>query len=247
VEAALRLAFVTMNREYHKAYSQELHRDMEALVFGHAGTRLIVFPTSMGRFFEYEDRGMIGVLAPKIERGELQVFCPDAVDTESWYNKGVHPRVRVLRHLQYERYILHEFLPFVRWKNQASQLAVTGCSFGGYHAVNFSLKHPDVVTHCVSMSGAFDIHQFLDGFYDNDCYFNNPPDFIPNLGDDWFLSRYRQMKIVLASADWDICLDQNIKLSAVLNGKAIPHWLDVWNDNSKHDWPLWLRMAGKYF
>ena len=73
-----------MNREYHKAYSQELNRDMEALVYGHAGTPLLVFPTSMGRFFEYEDRGMIGTLAPKIERGELQVFCPDAVDTESW-------------------------------------------------------------------------------------------------------------------------------------------------------------------
>jgi esterase/lipase superfamily enzyme len=236
-----------MNREYHKGYSQELHRDMEALVFGHAGTPLLVFPTSMGKFFEYEDRGMIGTLAPKIERGELQVFCPDAVDTESWYNKGVHPRVRVMRHLQYERYLLHEFLPFLRWKNPARQLGVTGCSFGGYHCVNFALKHPDVVTHCVSMSGAFDIHQFLDGYYDDDCYFNNPPDFVPNLSDDWFLSRYRQMKIVLGSADWDICLDQNVKLSAALNGKAIPHWLDIWNDNSKHDWPLWLRMAGKYF
>ncbi len=42
---------------------QELHRDMEMLVFGHAGMPLVVFPTSMGRFFEYEDRGMIGVLA----------------------------------------------------------------------------------------------------------------------------------------------------------------------------------------
>ena len=108
-----------MNREYHKAYSQELHRDMETLVFGHAGIPLMVFPTSMGKFFEYEDRGMIGVLAPKIERGELQIFCPDAVDTESWYNRGVHPRVRVARHLQYERYLLYEFLPFLRWKNQA--------------------------------------------------------------------------------------------------------------------------------
>src|ERR1700746_157110 len=134
---------LSMNREYHKAYSQELHRDMEALVFGHAGMPLMVFPTSMGRFFEYEDRGVIGVLAPQIERGELQVFCPDSVDTESWYNKGVHPRVRVLRHLQYERYILHEFLHFLRWKNQSGQLAVTGCSFGGYHAVNFALKHTD--------------------------------------------------------------------------------------------------------
>ena len=147
-------------------------------------------------------------------RGELQVFCPDAVDTESWYNKGVHPRVRVLRHLQYERYILHELLPFLRWKNNAPQLAVTGCSFGGYHAMNFSLKHPDMVTHCVSMSGAFDIHQFLDGYYDDDCYFNCPPDYLPNMSDDWFLSRYRKMNIVLGSGDWDMCLDQNVKFSA---------------------------------
>ena len=236
-----------MNREYKNAYSHELHRDVELLVFGHAGSPLLVFPTSMGRFFEYEDRGVIGVLSPKIERGELQVFCPDSVDTESWYNKSLHPRVRVLRHLQYERYILHELLPFLRWKNQSSQLAVTGCSFGGYHAVNFSLKHPDVVTHCVSMSGAYDIHQFLDGYYDDDCYFNCPPDFLPNQNDDWFLSRYRQMKIVLGSADWDMCLDQNVKLSAMLNAKAVPNWLDVWGDNSQHDWPLWLKMAGKYF
>ena len=107
-----------MNREYHKAYSHELHRDMEALVYGHSGPPVVVFPSSQGRFFEYEDAGMIRTLAPKLEAGQLQVFCPDSVDGESWYNKSVHPRVRVMRHLQYERYILHEFLPFVRWKNQ---------------------------------------------------------------------------------------------------------------------------------
>src|SRR5260370_25704864 len=136
-----------MNREYKNAYSHELHRDVELLVFGHAGSPLLVFPTSMGRFFEYEDRGVIGVLSPKIERGGWQVFCPDSVDTESWYNKSVHPRVRMLRHLQYERYILHELLPFLRWKNQFSQLAVTGGGFGGYHPVNFSFKHPLLLPH----------------------------------------------------------------------------------------------------
>ncbi len=236
-----------MNREYHKAYSQELHRQMETLVFGHGGAALLVFPTSQGRFFEYEDRGMIGALAPKIERGELQVFCPDSVDSESWYNKGVHPRVRVLRHLQYERYILHELLPFVRRKNEAGQLAVTGCSFGGYHAVNFSFKHPDVVTACVSMSGAFDIHQFLDGYYDDDCYFNCPPDYLPNMDDEWFLSRYRKMKIVLATGEWDMCMDQNVKLGQILDSKGIEHWLDIWGDHAQHDWPWWQRMAVKYF
>jgi esterase/lipase superfamily enzyme len=236
-----------MNREYHKSYSHELGRDMEMLVFGHAGLPLVVFPTSMGRFYEYEDRGMMGVLGGKLDSGELQIFCPDSVDTESWYNKQVHPRVRVARHLQYERYLLNEALPFIRWKNWSPRIGVTGCSFGGYQAVNFALRHPEMVSYCVSMSGAFDIHQFLDGYYDQDCYFNNPQDFLVNLNDEWILGRYREMKIVLGSADWDICLDQNFKLSGKLNAKNVPHWLDVWNDHSVHDWPLWLRMAGKYF
>ena len=39
------------------------------------------------------------------------------------------------------------------------------------------------------------------------------------MNDEWFLSRYRQMKIVLGSADWDICLDQNVKFSAMLKRK----------------------------
>lgn len=236
-----------MNREYLRGYSRQLARDMEVLVFGHAGIPLLVFPTSMGRFFDYEDRGMIRALAPKIERGELQLFCVDSVDSESWYNKGVHPRERVMRHLRYERYLLHELLPYLRSRNQSVQLVLTGCSFGGFHALNFSFKHPDVATQCVSMGGAFDVHQFLDGYYDDDCYFNCPPDYMANLSDDWFLSRCRQMRIVLATGEWDMCLEQNVKMSHILNTKGIPHWLDVWGDHAEHDWPWWQRMAVKYF
>src|SRR5271169_6864177 len=106
-----------MNREYHKAYSQELHRDMEALVYGHAGMPILVFPSSMGRFFEYEDRGMIGTLWQKIEQGHLQLFCVDSIDGESWYNKGLHPHDRVARHIQYENYVLFEVLPLIRGIN----------------------------------------------------------------------------------------------------------------------------------
>jgi esterase/lipase superfamily enzyme len=168
-----------MHREYRKNYSHELQRDMEALVFGHAGQPILVFPTSMGRFFQYEDSGMIRALAGKIDAGQLQVFCVDSVDGESWYNKAVHPGARIWRHVQYERYLLHEFLPFLKWKNWAPRIVVTGCSFGGYHALNFSMKHPDLVSACVTMSGAFDIKNFLDGYYDDNCYFNNPPDYLP--------------------------------------------------------------------
>ena len=72
----------SMNREHYRQYSHELGRDMESLVFGHAGRPILVFPTSMGRFFEYEDAGMIRALAGKLEAGEIQVFCVDGVDGE---------------------------------------------------------------------------------------------------------------------------------------------------------------------
>ena len=97
------------------------------------------------------------------------------------------------------------------------------------------------------LSGSFDIKSFLDGYYDDNAYFNNPTDYLVNSGDEWFLSRYRQMKIVLGTSDWDMCLDANVKMAGILQGKGIPHWLDIYGDNSKHDWPLWQRMAGKYF
>jgi esterase/lipase superfamily enzyme len=235
-----------VNREYHKWLSPRLGRDMELLVFGHGGMPVIVFPTSMGRFFDYENRHMINAVRDRYEAGLLQAFCVDSVDAESWYNKAVPPAQRAARHVQYEQYLLEELVPFVRARN-ASPIAVTGCSFGGYHSVNFALKHPDILHYCVSMGGAFDIRQFLDGYYDDNCYYNCPPDFLPNLNDEWYLDGYRRMKMVLATGENDICLAENRRLSAIMTAKGIPHLLDVWGDGTGHDWPWWERMAQKFF
>jgi esterase/lipase superfamily enzyme len=236
-----------VNREYHKWFSPALNREMELLVFGHGGTPVIVFPTSMGRFFDYENRHMIDAIGDRYENGRLQAFCVDSVDAESWYNKAVPPADRAARHVQYDRYLVDEVVPFVRARNASGRMAVTGCSFGGYHSVNFALKHPDLVQACVSMGGAFDIHQFLNGYYDDNCYYNCPPDFLPNLNDAWFLDRYRRMEIVLATGETDICLEENRRLSRIMTARGIPHWLDVWGDGAGHDWPWWERMTQKFF
>ena len=234
-----------MNREYHKWYSPALGRDMEMLVFGHGGAPYIVFPTSMGAFHEYENRGMIDAVRDKYENGALQAFCVDSVDRESWYNKWVHPYHRVRRHIEYERYILDEVVPLVRNRNWGA-LGTTGCSFGAYHAANLAFRHPGVISHLVTMSGAFDIKQFLDGYYDDNCYFNCPVDYLPNMNDAWYLDQHRRMRIVLATGEWDICLGENRRLSGILGAKGIPHWLDVWGDRTKHDWPWWQAMARKF-
>jgi len=237
-----------MNREYHKWHSPHLGREMELLVFGHGGTPLVVFPTSMGRFFDYEDRGMIGAVSHRYEAGGLVAYCVDSVDAESWYNKSIPPRERVRRHVQYEQYVLEEVLPFIRGRRQQPRVALTGCSFGGYHTINFALRNPEVVSSGVSMGGAFDIHQFLDGYYDDDCYFNCPPDFLPGLDDERYLPAYRRsLDIVLATGETDICLGENQRLSGIMSQKQIPHWLDVWTNGTGHDWPWWRDMARKFF
>lgn len=236
-----------MRRDYHNWYSHRVNRNMELLSYGHAGLPVLVFPSSMGKFYEFEDRGMIHAIWERIESGHVHVFCVDSTDKESWYNRGLHPHDRVARHVQFEDYLLYEVLPLIRQLNPAQDLCTTGCSFGAYHALNFALKHPDVVTHCVAMSGSFDMKPFLDGYFDDLCYFNSPVDYLPGLGDSWFLERYQRLKLILAAGDWDICLGENYRMAQILGSKGIPHWLDVWTGELKHDWPLWQRMAAKFF
>ena len=74
-----------MQREYHKWWSEQLQKDMELLVFGHAGAKVLVFPTRDGRFYEYENLGIVESLRYKIEQGWLQLYCVDSVYAESFY------------------------------------------------------------------------------------------------------------------------------------------------------------------
>jgi esterase/lipase superfamily enzyme len=218
---------------------------MDLLIFGHDGPPMLVFPTSMGAFYEYEDRGMVGAVADKLSSGRLRLVCVSSVDGESWYARRAHPRHRILRHLQYEDYILNDVVPLVRHLTWRETLGVTGCSFGAYHAVSFALRHPYLFTWSVTMGGAFDIRQFLDGYFDEDCYFLNPPSFLPGLRDPYYLDQYRRNKFVFVTGDHDICRGANESFSGVLSSKGIPHSLHVWNQ-SHHDWPDWRPMASAY-
>jgi esterase/lipase superfamily enzyme len=235
-----------MQREYHSWFSPILRRQMELLVFGHSGSPLIVFPTSMGRFYDYENRGMISAVESRFASGELHAFCVDSVDKESWYDKDIPPAARVERQQEYDAYLREEVLPFIAERNPAQRVTVTGCSFGGYHSANFAFHHPELVDAIISFGGAFDIRRFLDGYYDDNCYFNNPPDFLPNIGDDTLLNEIRRLRIVLAAGENDLCLDENRRLSRILDQKGIPHCLDIWGDGAGHDWCWWEQMAVKF-
>jgi esterase/lipase superfamily enzyme len=95
------------------------------------------------------------------------------------------------------------------------------------------------------MGGAYDIKQFIYGYYDDNCYFNNPPDYLPNLEDEWYLSRIRKINISLRTGDKDFCLPENLNLSEILKSKKIEHQLQI-RHNTGHDWNWWLDMFRNY-
>jgi esterase/lipase superfamily enzyme len=237
-----------MKREYFRWCSSRLGREMELLVFGHGGLPAIVFPTSQGRFYDFEDRGLVDAVKGKIETERLQLFCVDSVDAESWYSKSVGPRRRMARQKEYDCYIVEEVVPFARGMNTMAQMMTVGCSLGGFHAVNSALRHPEIFTGALSMSGAFDLKKlgFLHGHYDDEVYYNLPLDYLPNLQDARLLELMRRSKYVLATGVHDPCWDDNERLAAVMRAKGIPVRLEVWGEGAGHDWSWWQRMVRAY-
>jgi esterase/lipase superfamily enzyme len=150
--------------------------------------------------------------------------------------------------VSYENYVLRDVLPLVRQKNHRPHLVSAGCSFGGFHAVNIALRHPHLFSGFLSMSGAFDLKGlgFLNGYYDDNCYFNLPLHFVPNIHDHQALDRMRHNTYVLATGVHDQCWNDNERLAGCMRAKGIPVRLDVWGDNTGHDWPWWQRMAQVY-
>lgn len=230
-----------MTESYHNWYSPALGKGFEMLVFGESGFPLVLFPTSMGRYYENKDFQLIESASWFLDNGLVQIFCPDSIDSLSWYNKQVHPAVRVHNHIQYDHLLHKELVPSILEKTGYDRVALAGCSFGAYHAMNFGFRHPELVKYIFCMSGAFDIKGQLDGYYSDDVYFNNPVDFIPSANHPAF----GDMHIILGTGEHDICLDANLKMAEILRNKHISHWLDV-HSGANHDWPVWRSMFPHY-
>lgn len=242
-----------MKREYFKWFSPNLERDMELLVFGHSGAKVLFFPPRMGRFYDYENWKVIAALETKITNGELQLFCVDSVDLESFYNNFKHPGYRIYRHIQYEKYVLEEVLSLANGLNNNIHIISAGCSLGAYHAVNVAMRHPQLFCKVVGMSGRYDLtkssgyfQDLLSGYHNDFIYFNMPNQYLKNLEDPNLIQQLNKMDIILAIGKEDPFLESNHKLSNILNEKGISHQLFEW-DEEAHKACYWRSMVSIYF
>ena len=221
-------------------------------MFGHAGQRVLVFPTREGRFYDYENWHQVEAVGDFIEAGTIQLFCPDSIDSESLYCWQRSPRERIIKHGQYEAYILEEVMAFTTSKNRTAEVVAHGCSIGAYHAVNIVLRHPSVFSKVVAFSGRYDLTRpsgifpdLFSGYYDQDIYFHTPNHFLPGLNDDSILAQLRRLAITITVGEQDPFRQSNCELSHALAQKGISHQFVIW-DGEAHRARCWRQMARLY-
>ena len=214
---------------------------------------MIVFPTRVGRFYDYENWGLIEAFRDKIENGWLQFCCIDSIDAESFYCDWCPPRDRIARHKQYEDYILKEVIPFTHDRNPDSALIAHGCSMGAYHAVNIALRHPRLFCRVVAFSGRYDLtrgvgsfRDLFDGYYDEDVYFHNPSHFVPNITDPELLDPMRRMQLTIAIGEADAFLENNLHFRDALHEKGIQPSFHIWSGEA-HRARSWREMVATIF
>ena len=94
------------------------------------------------------------------------------------------------------------------------------------------------------MSGLYDLGAYTKSYWDDDVYWNSPMHYLKDLNDDYHLEMIRNsnhIHILTGSGDYE---DPNGSrhLSGLLHHRGIPHNLDVWGYDIKHDWPTWRAM-----
>ncbi len=242
-----------IRRLYKKWYSPFLQRDMELLVFGFAGKPVLFFPTRTARFYDYEDWKVIDALQPKIDAGELQIFCVDSADKESFYNTSISPAERILKHNLFERYILQEVYPFIKTLNLNPYIISAGCSLGAYHAVNIAFRYPTMFSKVVGMSGRYDItirlsyfEDLFDGYRDNHILYHMPTQYLPLIQSEALIQQLRKLEIIIAIGVEDAFLPNNQLLNEQLQSKQINHQFHLWKGEA-HKAQYWSEMVQMYF
>jgi esterase/lipase superfamily enzyme len=215
------------------------------LAYGDWGRPLLAFPAQQGSRYEWEERGMVDALAPLIDAGRVKLYCVDSWDSGSWFDAGLPLEERARRAAAFEDWLLGHVVPWIHHDCRGlPPIALTGTSFGAFHAANLALRHADRFPLAVCLSGIYDVTRFGWGEPGDAVYFQNPFAYAENLhGEhlDWLRSQVH-LVLVVGRGAWEDSTgarESTERFASILSGKGVPHELDVWGDDAAHDWPAW--------
>ena len=122
---------------------------------------------------------MVAAIADLIEAGRVKLYCVDAIDgppgttsrSRSRSAAAATPSTRSGSSAPSCQFIADDC-------GGAQEIAVTGPSFGAYHAANFALKRADIFPLALCQSGIYDVSAVGWGERGDAVYFNNPADYV---------------------------------------------------------------------
>lgn len=234
-----------MERRTTSWFSPNLQMEMPLVAYGHAGRTLLMLPTAAADYLEYERFYLVDAIKPFIEQGLIRAYSINSVNRYSLLNEEMPPKLKAELLTRYDRYITDEVLPLIRNENgEDARPITTGASLGAFLSANEYFKHPDLFGGVIAMSGSYDIRNFLNGYYDDNVFFNNPVDYLSGLNDDHFLPILRQANAIHILTGQGSYEDpsRSQQLSDILTSKGIPHSLELWGADVNHDWPWWRKM-----
>lgn len=221
----------------------------KVLAYGHYGQPVLALASDSGRAEDFENNGLLGAVADLVNDGRAKIYCIDSFETESWRRSDLPLEQRAREHERFEDFVVNDVVPFI-YEDCGGQhdIVVTGCSFGAFHAANFTLRRGDIFPRSICMSGAYDMSRLGWGEQGDAFYFNNPVAYVANLHGDhlaWLRQRVHPT-LVVGQGPWEDdsasgALPSTLELAGLLAEKQIPHTLDVWGWDSAHDWPWWQK------
>ena len=226
--------------------SRAMGRPVFLWSYGWWGTPVLALPTAGGMAHDWQHNGAIEALAPLIRAGRIKLYCPETNVAECWTHAEGPATRRLARHRAYEEFVVGELVPWIRQDCNLpnARIAVAGPSVGGWYAVNFALKYPEVFWWALSMSGRFAMDKLVDGGWPTELYHQLPFWYVPNLGGAELERVRRQTSITLVVGQGPHegdCLPETVALARTLRERGISCDLDVWGHDSGHQWPWWHR------
>ena len=233
-----------MQVEYYKEYSNFLKHDMEFKVYGHKGLPCLAFACEGGRFYDWEDNGMISALSPFIENGQIQVFTADSVDDESWLGDNHDLRYRAEAQERWFNYIVNELVPRIQEISGGSgKILSMGTSLGGGHAVNVYLRRPALFCGAIGLSGSYLPSTWFETGEEDDLILRNSPIHILRSKTNADIKKY-------SGPLWVCCGQGPYESSFLVESKKfaevgklckLNHNFELWSDKCSHDWYWWQK------
>ena len=236
--------------QYYKEHSDYLKREMEFKVYGHGGPVCLAFSCEGGRFYDWEDRGLVAALGFLIDAGRLRLVCADSIDGESWLSSG-EGRARAEMQERWFCWLTRELTPRIRSLcgiADDEKLLTAGVSLGAGHAASLYLRRPELFCGAVCLSGSYTARGWFGGYADDLTLRSSPADYLRLIPAAQLPQYTGPFLLCCGQGPYeDRFLAETRAFGAALAAKELPVSVDLWGADVTHDWPWWQKELAVLF